>query len=88
MLESTTVAEHEGNLFCKQCYARKFVSIYWLNKFFFFYLFYYRVQKVSDSVVEQVLLEWIQVNILVINLVQRWRKNTLFCLYLIDFFFR
>jgi len=24
MLESTTVAEHEGNLFCKQCYARKF----------------------------------------------------------------
>jgi cysteine/glycine-rich protein len=25
MLESTTVAEHEGNLFCKQCYARKFV---------------------------------------------------------------
>ncbi len=28
MLESTTVAEHEGNLFCKQCYARKFVSDY------------------------------------------------------------
>jgi hypothetical protein len=28
MLESTTVAEHEGNLFCKQCYARKFVSNY------------------------------------------------------------
>jgi hypothetical protein len=27
MLESTTVAEHEGNLFCKQCYARKFVSV-------------------------------------------------------------
>ncbi len=26
MLESTTLAEHEGNLFCKQCYARKFVS--------------------------------------------------------------
>ncbi|CAF2448927.1 unnamed protein product [Rotaria sp. Silwood2] len=24
MLESTTLAEHEGNLFCKQCYARKF----------------------------------------------------------------
>lgn len=27
MLESTTVAEHEGDLFCKQCYARKFVSL-------------------------------------------------------------
>ncbi|CAF1107339.1 unnamed protein product [Didymodactylos carnosus] len=24
MLESTTVAEHDGNLFCKQCYARKY----------------------------------------------------------------
>jgi len=29
MLESTTVAEHEGNLFCKQCYARKFVGDYY-----------------------------------------------------------
>jgi hypothetical protein len=26
MLESTTLAEHQGNVFCKQCYARKFVS--------------------------------------------------------------
>ncbi len=34
MLESTTVAEHEGNLFCKQCYARKFVSIYRVNSIF------------------------------------------------------
>lgn len=25
MLESTTLAEHNGELFCKQCYARKFV---------------------------------------------------------------
>lgn len=35
MLESTTVAEHEGNLFCKQCYARKFVSIHrwWFDWF-------------------------------------------------------
>ena len=24
MLESTTVAEHEGQVFCKQCYGRKF----------------------------------------------------------------
>ncbi|CAF3203197.1 unnamed protein product [Rotaria socialis] len=24
MLEPMTVTEHEGNLFCKQCYARKF----------------------------------------------------------------
>ena len=24
MLEPTTMAEHEGNVFCKQCYARKF----------------------------------------------------------------
>jgi hypothetical protein len=30
MLESTTVAEHEGNLFCKQCYARKFVSLFFV----------------------------------------------------------
>ena len=28
MLESTTLAEHEGDLFCKQCYARKFVRYY------------------------------------------------------------
>jgi hypothetical protein len=24
MLEAMTVAEHEGNVYCKQCYARKF----------------------------------------------------------------
>ena len=24
MLEAMTMAEHEGNVFCKQCYARKF----------------------------------------------------------------
>lgn len=24
MLESTTLAEHEGNVYCKQCYSRKF----------------------------------------------------------------
>lgn len=24
MLESTTVAEHEGQVFCKVCYGRKF----------------------------------------------------------------
>ena len=24
MLDSTTLAEHLGNIFCKQCYARKF----------------------------------------------------------------
>lgn len=24
MLEAMTMAEHEGNLFCKQCYARKY----------------------------------------------------------------
>jgi hypothetical protein len=24
MLEAMTMAEHDGNVFCKQCYARKF----------------------------------------------------------------
>ena len=24
MLEAMTVAEHEGNVYCKQCYGRKF----------------------------------------------------------------
>ena len=24
MLESTTVAEHDGQVYCKQCYGRKF----------------------------------------------------------------
>jgi hypothetical protein len=24
MLEAMTMAEHEGNVYCKQCYARKF----------------------------------------------------------------
>lgn len=36
MLESTTLAEHEGNLFCKQCYARKFVRQYFAITGIFF----------------------------------------------------
>lgn len=41
MLESTTVAVHEGDLFCKQCYARKFVRrmrVRWLVELGFFFL--------------------------------------------------
>ncbi len=72
MLESTTLAEHEGNLFCKQCYARKFVSHFpvvysFENKGFL----EYRVRKVLVLAVEQVLLVWTQVNILEIDLVRR-----------------
>jgi hypothetical protein len=40
MLEAMTMAEHEGNVYCKQCYARKFGFVFIgkikiLNKIFF-----------------------------------------------------
>jgi hypothetical protein len=28
MLEAMTVAEHEGNVYCKQCYGRKFGFVF------------------------------------------------------------
>lgn len=81
MLESTTLAEHEGELFCKQCYARKFVCHFSLLLLFYKKSFAYRVQKVLVLVVEQALLVWIQVNILAINLAQKWRRHLYRLLY-------
>lgn len=78
MLESTTLAEHEGNLFCKQCYARKFVSdcagkCDCCNPV----IVECRAPKVLVSAVAQALLAWTQVNIWAINPARRWRKNHL-----------
>lgn len=74
MLESTTVAVHEGDLFCKQCYARKFVSYSVENDRLVIdgvCVSYLRDQKVLvlDKVQEH--LEWIQVNISEIDQVQK-----------------